>query len=571
MTKKKSTVVLCLVLCIQIILLLPAQAADLNGKFISSQGACVMDFETGNVLYEHNGNVPRVPASMTKLMTVYCVYDAIRSGMINMNTQVPISTNVYNLSRNPSYQGVPLYYNTVYTVDEMLAIVITYSACAPAAALAELISGSETAFVRHMNDMARKMGIDATYYDCFGVMNNQVSPVAMVTLARNLIKEFPDIIVRTSKRSINFHGGTYHSTNKLFSTYYYEGADGLKTGTTSASGYCFCGTAVRNGRRIIAVTMASSSSNQRFVDMTALLDYGFSVSGGTPAVSAGLYHTDIRTYINGHEVPTYAYTDSNVSKPVILAETLMNYGFNVSYNAESQTLILSLNPDLSPSPVAFYRGAPGEKAFDIMPENTVRVVINDGKNDRVISNVYNLNGYMAIDADELGTIFGFSWNDAQRSINVDTTNVKRAPVTDSAANTVFFTDVSTVINGSEVPTFMYKGGDYPYALVIAEDLTNYGFETEYDGSRNVLTLTYSKEKSNTPISMEYYKNKNGQKAFNIYEDDTSVEIHIGDKKYVMENVHASDGYMFVSIDEFANFAGFSWNNDTKCVNVNIAG
>lgn len=564
MIKKRLTIFTCILMCV--IFVLPAQAANIGGNQISSQGACVMDFETGQILYEHNGNVPRVPASMTKLMTVYCVYDAIRSGMINMNTIVPISPNVYNLSRNPSYQGIPLHYNTTYTVDEMLAIVITYSACAPAAALAELISGSEARFVNHMNDMARKMGIDATYYDCFGVTNNQVSPVAMVTLARNLIKEFPDIIVRTSKRSIKFHGSTFHSTNKLFTTYYYEGADGLKTGTTSASGYCFCGTAVRNGRRIIAVTMASSSSNQRFADMVTMLDYGFSAM---PGANAAIYNTNIRTFINGVEIPTYAYTDSNVSKPVIIAEHLANYGFTASYNPETHVLMLSYNPQAAVAPMPVYNGTPGEKVFDIMPDNITAVIINDGFSDRVISNVYNLNGYMAMDVDELGNIFGFVWDDASKSAYVDTTTVKReiGPLTDK--NTVFFTDMSTVFNGNEIPTFLYRGGEYPYTVVIAEDLQNYGFAADYNEETQVLTLTYMPNKKANPIPMEYYKGKSGLPAFGLYNDNTSVEVRVGDNKYVLENIHATDGYMFVSVDEFAKFASFSWNDATRCATVGM--
>ncbi|MBQ8526611.1 MAG: D-alanyl-D-alanine carboxypeptidase [Clostridia bacterium] len=567
MTRKRISAILCIVLCIQVIAAPIALAADVNGKAITSQGACVMDFETGEVLYEYNGNVPRVPASMTKLMTIYCVYDAIRSGKITMNTAVPISQNVYNKARNPEYQSVPLYYNTVYTVDEMMSIVITYSACAPAVALAELVSGSEAAFVRLMNDTAKRMKINATYYDCFGVMNNKVSPIAMVTLARNLIKEFPDIVVRTSKRSISFHGNTYYSTNKLFNTYYYEGADGLKTGTTSASGYCFCGTAVRNGRRIIAVTMASASSNQRFADMVTLLDYGFSVSAGT---AAGIYHTDIHTYINGYEVPTYVYTDKQTSKPVIIAENLASYGFDAAYNADTHTLTLTYNPELSVTPMSFYRGAPGEEVFDVLKNNITKVVFNDGTSDRIISNVYNLNGYMAMDIDELGTIYGFSWSDSERSAYIDTSTVKRTYGSSAIENTVFFTDIASTVNGTEIPTFMYKGGEYPYAVIIAEDLQNYGFDAAYDENTHTLSLTYNPEKARNPIPMDYYKNKNGQPAFGIYNDNTSVEINIGGSKYIMKKVHSTDGYIFIPVDEFANFAHFSWNDAARSASVEIA-
>ena len=114
-----------------------AQAAYVGSSYISSAGACVMDYETGEVLYELGGYTPRVPASMTKIMTLYCVYEALENGEIALNTRVPISNNVYYKSRNKLYQNmIALNPGTVYTVDEIMGIVITYSASAATVALA---------------------------------------------------------------------------------------------------------------------------------------------------------------------------------------------------------------------------------------------------------------------------------------------------------------------------------------------------------------------------------------------------------------------------------------------------
>lgn len=391
------------------------QGAYVGGNYISSAGACVMDFETGEILYHHNGNTPRVPASMTKIMNMYCVYEALANGEITLDTVVPISKNVYNKSRNSLYQSVlPLYYNTTYTVDEMIGVVVTYSASGAAIALAELVGGgSEAAFVNRMNQTAAKMGIDAYYYDSCGIANNEVSPIAMATLARNIIRDYPDILKRSAKTSVSFHGERYKTTNHLLDTYYYAGADGLKTGTTGAAGYCFCGTAVRGGRRMISVTMSSSSTGQRFIDTARLLDYGFSVASQK---YNSIYYTDMRTFINGAEVPTFAYKGAN-SHAVIIAEDLNAYGFDVSYSDAEKTLYLTYNKEkpFSPIPMESYHGRDGEKAYTIVNSGNIKLVLNDGFKKYTITDVYNLNGYMALSVDKLGEIFDFSWKEDVRA------------------------------------------------------------------------------------------------------------------------------------------------------------
>ena len=305
---KKMTRIVALILSIQLMLLtsITGKAAYVGGQYITSAGACVMDYATGEVLYEYNGNTLRVPASMTKIMNLYCVYEAIENGEISLNTVVPISTKVYNISRNSLYTSVvPLYYNQTYTVNEMMSMVVVHSASGAAVALAELVGGgSEAAFVQRMNNKAAEMGINATYYDSCGIASNKITPIGMATLARNIIRDYPDILKRSSLKSVSFHGNTYKTTNRLLDSYYYAGADGLKTGTTSAAGYCFCGTAVRNGRRIITVTMSSSSTSQRFVDTARMMDYGFAAAAEKYDT---IYYTNMRVLINGMEMPTFLY------------------------------------------------------------------------------------------------------------------------------------------------------------------------------------------------------------------------------------------------------------------------
>lgn len=275
---RKRLICSLLVLCLALSLTAPAAAVYLDGNYVSGQGLFVMDFETGLELYSSNADTPFVPASITKLMSMYLTYEAIANGEIGKETVVPISAKVYSLSRNYSYWNtVPLYYNQTYTVDELMNLIFVYSASASVVAVAELISGNEADFVARMNAKADEWGIDATFNGCSGIEDNYISPRAVATVARNLIKDYPEALTLTRQRSINFHGTTYSTTNHLLTSQPYEGADGLKTGTTTNSGACFVATAMRNGVRIITVTMRSSSGTQRFNDSINLLNYGFSV------------------------------------------------------------------------------------------------------------------------------------------------------------------------------------------------------------------------------------------------------------------------------------------------------
>lgn len=433
--KKIGRAGIAVLLAVQMLLgMLPARAAYVGTSYISSAGACVMDYETGEILYEYNGNIPRVPASMTKIMNLYCVYEAMANGEITLDTAVPISRNVYEKSRDPVYQSVlPLYYDTVYTVDEMLDVVVAYSASGAAVALAELVGGgSEAAFVERMNRKAAQMGLDAYYYDSCGIANNEISPISMAALARNIIRDYPDILVRSGKKSVSFHGNTYKTTNHLLDTYYYEGADGLKTGTTSAAGYCFCGTAVRNGRRMISVTMSSSSTGQRFIDTARLLDYGFAAAAER---YDSIYYTDIRTFISGYEAPTFYYQGAE-PHAVIIAEDLKDYGFDVSYDGETHTLYVKRNPQkpITPIPMDSYRGHGNAKAYTIVP-GEVTVVLDDGKTAHTLTDVYNVNGYMCVSVDEFQGIYEFFWDPGQAASYIDIDKSTAAPMLDGEALT----------------------------------------------------------------------------------------------------------------------------------------
>ncbi len=417
----KISIILSLALIFQIPLFTESDAAPIGGTYISSAGACVLDYETGEIYYEYNGYTPRVPASMTKIMNLYCVYEALSKGEIGLDIPVPVSKAVYEKSRNPVYQSVlPLNYGEVYTVDQMLDIAAVYSASGAAVALAELVGGgSEDAFVARMNDTAAEMGLDAVYYDSCGIAENKISPISMAKLAANIIRDYPDILTRTSKTSVNFHGNTYPTTNHLLDTYFYDGADGLKTGTTPAAGYCFCGTAVRNGRRMISVTMSSSSAGQRFIDTARLLDYGFMAANDK---YGSIYHTDIRTFVGGTELPTFLYRGST-PKALIIGEDLVSCGFDVSYEESTKTVRAKFNENMTPEPIDLesYKNKDGEKAFSVS-DGKVNFVIDDGAAEHKLTDVYNIGGYVCVSVDELGAIYSYTWNGDEKAAYITPSN-----------------------------------------------------------------------------------------------------------------------------------------------------
>lgn len=245
---------------------------------IEAASAFVMDAQTGECLYEYKGDVARVPASMTKVLTAYIVYQELEKGTLTWDTPVKISHNVAVKSRDSSYpMAVPLTEGQTYSVDTLMHLIMIPSASASCIAMAEHISGSEAAFVDRMNQTADALGLNATYYNCHGARVNYITARSQAMLTRRFIQDYPDILRITSKSGVSFNGRWYNNTNHMLNTMApYEGLDGFKTGTISEAGYCVTTTAERNGRRVISVVMKSTSDAQRFADSRQLLDLGFS-------------------------------------------------------------------------------------------------------------------------------------------------------------------------------------------------------------------------------------------------------------------------------------------------------
>jgi len=247
--------------------------ALVDGTPISSEAAIIMDFTTGLVIYEFNSDALRVPASMTKMIAVYVVFDAIRDGLVTLDTVMEFSEETSRFSFVRAYSNVPMPLENSYTLRQLLDVVIVRSASAATIALGEGIFGSEEELVAQMNRKVEELGIEAVFHDSWGGSpDNRISARGMAELAGALIKEYPEVLQFTSQKTVFFDEIEYGSTNLLLSNY--EGVDGFKTGFTNPAGWCFTATAMLEERRLISVTMGSIQG-YRFPDSVILLDHGF--------------------------------------------------------------------------------------------------------------------------------------------------------------------------------------------------------------------------------------------------------------------------------------------------------
>jgi len=241
---------------------------------LTASAGIVIDFETGMVLYAHNADEMMVPASMIKILAVAVVLEAIEDGRITFDTRVQTSYAIASFSVDRRFSNVPMPVGSSFTVRELVDAVMQVSAGAATVALGELLYGSEAAFVRRMSEKVESFGLEAEVADSWGISpNNRISAYNMAQLARAIIREYPIILEISAQSTINFNNIAYNSTNRLLGNFY--GLDGLKTGFTNAAGWCFVGTAMRGGRRLVAVAMNSSTVSSRFSDTSTLLNYGF--------------------------------------------------------------------------------------------------------------------------------------------------------------------------------------------------------------------------------------------------------------------------------------------------------
>ena len=249
----------------------PAAEAGLN---LSCTSAVLMEKETGAFLLEENAHEKLEPASVTKIMTLLLVMEAVDSGQLSKDDPVTVSAYAAGMGGSQVY----LEEGEQMPVSEMIKCVTVVSGNDCAVALAEHLAGSEGAFVTRMNQRAQELGMaDTNFLNCTGLpaQGHVTSAHDIALMSRELIWNHPSIREYTTIWMDSIRNGEFGLTNTNRLVRFYEGATGLKTGYTSSAHYCMSATAERDGMELIAVVMKSPTSNQRFDDAKALLDYGF--------------------------------------------------------------------------------------------------------------------------------------------------------------------------------------------------------------------------------------------------------------------------------------------------------
>ena len=257
--------------------LLPGKAEALELE-VAGKSAVLMDVATGTVLYESNPHEALAPASVTKVMTMLLIMEAIDSGKIGWDDMVTASEAAAAKGGSQIYLKV----GETMSVSDMLKSIAVSSANDCACAMAEHIAGSEAAFVDRMNARARELGMnDTNFVNCTGLDDDdsakahRTSAYDIALMSRELLKNHPMIKKYTTIWMDTVRGGAFglSNTNKLIR--FYQGATGLKTGFTTGAGYCLSASAQRDGMELIAVVMGAQTSQARNAACKSLLDYGF--------------------------------------------------------------------------------------------------------------------------------------------------------------------------------------------------------------------------------------------------------------------------------------------------------
>ena len=258
----------------------PNDSKTLANIELHAPSALLMEASTGTILYEKDSDTPRPPASVTKIMTMLLIFDALEEGKIHLDDTVPVSEHAASMGGSQVFLEV----GETQSVDTMLKCISVASANDACVCMAEYICGSEEEFVRQMNQRAKELGMNhTTFINCNGLDadGHETSARDIALMSKELITKYPQIhdyctiwmenITHTTRKGTSEFGLT--NTNKLIRQYEY--ATGLKTGSTGLAKFCVSATAKKNDIELIAVILGADNSKTRFQDAVTLLNYGF--------------------------------------------------------------------------------------------------------------------------------------------------------------------------------------------------------------------------------------------------------------------------------------------------------
>lgn len=279
-----------------LLLIISSYAVEFNGH-LECSSAVLMEASTGRILYEKNADAPLPPASVTKIMTLLLIMEAVDNGKLALSDMVTVSEKAASMGGSQVYLKV----GEQMSVEEMIKCVVISSANDCAVALAEHLYGSEDAFVAAMNTRAKELGMYNTNFENTNglddtVTNHVISARDIAIMSKELIKH--ELILKYSSTWMDtIRNGSFGLTNTNRLVRFYSGANGLKTGSTSRAKFCISATAKRDGMQLIAVIMAAPTRDIRNEEAKKLLDFGFANYGiytllkGTPepvAVKGGI-------------------------------------------------------------------------------------------------------------------------------------------------------------------------------------------------------------------------------------------------------------------------------------------
>ena len=331
---------------------------------IESESAILVEQTTGEVLYEKNSHEKLRPASVTKIMTLLIIMEALDRGDISLETLIPCSEKAESMG------GSQIWLNAKesLSVHDMLKAICVVSANDCTVALAEYIAGSEELFVKMMNDKAKELGMnDTTFKNCHGIDEDDhlTSSYDISIMSRELLEKHPLIKDYTTIWMDTLRDGKSElvNTNRLIRTY--EGATGLKTGSTSLALYNLSASATRNNLSLIAVVLRAPTPNLRFSEAKLLLDYGFNTYTFKQLSNKGEYVQNISVskgtlnnvnlvFENDSGVILKKSDSNNITQEIILNDTIeapINYGdilgkvnfYNNNYYIKTVNLIAETN------------------------------------------------------------------------------------------------------------------------------------------------------------------------------------------------------------------------------------
>ena len=248
-------------------------ASKLYAIDTKAEQAIVMDFDTNEILFEKNSNIKTPPASMTKIMTVYAAFDRLKNTDLSIENECVVSAKAYKMGGSRTFLEI----DDKVSIDELLKGIIIQSGNDASIALAECLAGTEDDFAKLMNVYAKRLGmLNTNFLNSSGWPEDKhYSTVYDLALLSNaLIREFPDLYLYFSDKEFTYNDIKQPNRNKLLSSV--QGADGLKTGFTRASGWGIAATAKRDNRRITTVINGTNSSRSRLNEASNLINWAFS-------------------------------------------------------------------------------------------------------------------------------------------------------------------------------------------------------------------------------------------------------------------------------------------------------